>query len=150
MKKFQIILMAVLMAAGMGQSALVIFTNSFSSDTVGSLPVATSVRPFLASQAVTNSLTVVSGSAIGSGNAVRFVDNSTNATVGFEYNFVASSNHQENAIGVSFQYNQRSTAGSSQLNISLQQLEAFGRHPVAGKRTCPHRVQWRHSRREHL
>jgi len=120
MKKFQIILMAVLMAAAVGHSAVItnLFVN-FESDTVGAQPNATSVRPLPASQAATCSVTVVTGSAIGTGNAVRYVDQSTNSPVGFEYNFVASSNHQENAVGVKFTYSQRSTVSTTGFNVNI-------------------------------
>ena len=117
MKKIQIVLMAVLLAAGMGYSA--VLTNlvvNFESDTVGSQPVAAAVRPFV--NVATSSVEVVTGSAIGSGKAVRYIDQSTNAQSGLEYNFVASSNHQENAVGVKFTYTQRSTMADSQ-NISI-------------------------------
>ena len=108
MKKFQIILMAVLMAAGMGYSALL--SVDFSSDTLGSAPTATAVRPVI--QSATGMVQVVTGSAIGSGNAVRYVDNSTEG-VALEYNFVANSNVQQSAVSFSFTYSQRSTSATA-------------------------------------
>ena len=119
MKKIQIILMAVLLAAGAGYSALL--SVNFESDTVGSQPIASAVRPLINSNDLVlgSAVVVVTNSAIGSGKAARYVDNS-GAGTGFEYNFVSGSNTQENAVGVKFTYSQRSTvAVGNSLNIAV-------------------------------
>ena len=125
MKKFQIILMAVLLAAGMGYSAVI--TNlvvDFTGQTVGSQPTgASSVRPLI--DTASNYVRVVSDSGIGQGNAVRIYDNNNttntggNGVTGVEYNFVASSNHQENAVGVKFTFAQRSTTATATVNFNI-------------------------------
>lgn len=97
------------LAVAAGQAALL--SKDFESDTVGSAPVATSVRPTPATS--TNSVLVVAGTAIGTGQGVRFADNSTNIASSLEYNFVASSNTQKSAISASFTYSQNSVGAAN-------------------------------------
>jgi hypothetical protein len=109
MKKMQIILMAVLLAAGMGYSAILTnLTVNFTGQTAGLQPTGANLVEPVANTS-TNFVQVVASSAIGSGEAVRIYDTSTNAGTGLHYNFVAGEAYQVNAVGVKFQYTQRAT-----------------------------------------
>jgi len=122
MKKMQIILMAVLLAAGMGYSAILTnLTVNFTGQTAGLKPTGANLVEPVANTS-TNFVQVVASSAIGSGEAVRIYDTSTNAGTGLHYNFVANEGHQVNAAGVKFQYTQRATlpAGGSTGAFSIQ------------------------------
>ena len=125
MKKLQIILMAVLLAAGAGYSALL--TVDFAGQTVGQQPTgAYRVDPLAGNTNVLLSTKVVNDSMInkGTGNALNVYDNTadTNGVAGVQYNFVSGTNTQESAVGVKFQYTQRSTQtaiGAGNLVVSL-------------------------------
>lgn len=89
MKAFKLML-AVLMAAGAGYSALI--TVNFESDTVGNQPSSGSpaVRPL--TNTATNYVEVVDSVAnkAGTGKGVELVDNNIGAGSALEYNFVSN------------------------------------------------------------
>ncbi len=111
MKKMQIILMAVLLAAGAGYSAL--FTMDFEGQTVGTNPAAPAVvRPVNSLRTVDNQVTVVSTTTMGTGQGVRLLDNGAVGSQ-LEYNFVAASNAQVSAISYTFSYAQTAMANTN-------------------------------------
>ena len=105
MKKIQIILMAALLAATSGYSALLV-NETFESGTVGQAPGAPAiVKPVGSAMTVTNSI-LVTATGPGTGKAVEFLDNAQAQATYLEYNFVASSNAQKSAIAFSFSLSQ--------------------------------------------
>ncbi len=110
MKKIQIILMAVLLAAGAGYSAVLV-NATFETDTVGVGPgvpatgTAAIFKPVQTAATVTNSVKVTA-TGPGSGQAVRVLDDAQAQASYLEYNFAASSNAQKSAISFSFALSQ--------------------------------------------
>ena len=106
MKKTQIILMAVLMAAGAGYSALLLDVN-FESGTNGFAPAADYVRP--SPNNTTQAVQVVNSTLLGGSKAVQFLDVSTQPTAtSLQYNFASNG-----AVVASFSFSPSYTNGTS-------------------------------------
>ncbi len=87
-------------------TTLSLLSVDFESDTLNLKPTTSGaiVRP--ATSTVTNYVTVVSSSTnkAGTGQGVRFLDNSTNASTALEYNFVSNSASQISLVQASFNF----------------------------------------------
>jgi len=92
MKRIQVILTVVLLAALSGYSAPL--TVNFEGGTVGAAPKADKVSPSKAT--AENGVTVIDAAAnkAGTGTGISFIDNSATAGTGLEFNFVADAASQ--------------------------------------------------------
>ena len=121
-----ITLMAALMAAGAGYSALL--TVDFENGSPGFAPVgASTVKP--TSTTTTNEVAVVASSAAGTGKGARFFDNRNDSGCALEYNFVANTASQLSAIKFSFDFAPRAdtaTSSNGTMNVSVGAWGADG------------------------
>ena len=129
MKKMLVTLMAVLMAAGAGYSALLL-SSGFETDTVGATPASLAVNggasytPNNAAWTAVNSFKTVNSSVntAGTGNGVQFVDTSAVATkADFALSAAAS------AVKVSFAFSPVAVSGTgaNYMNVALTAGTAF-------------------------
>ena len=111
MKKIQIVLMTVLLAAFSGYSASL--NVNFENDTVGAAPKASKVSP--AAPEADAGITVIDAAAnkAGTGKGISFIDNSATASTALEYNFVADAASQVSKFMASFNFSciSKSAAG---------------------------------------
>jgi hypothetical protein len=117
MKKIQVILIPVLLAALSGYSAPL--TVNFENDTAGASPKADKVSP--SSATAENGVTVIDAAAnkAGTGQGISFIDNSATAGTGLEFNFVDDAASQVSAFmaGLNFSCINKSDDGKGYIAV---------------------------------
>ncbi len=115
MKKMTWIMMAVLLVAGAGYSALL--TVDFETNTVSSVPLGyTAIRP--SPMTATQYINTVSSTLLGGSQAIKYLDQSSSSSAGgIEYNFVPSGG--QGAVKFRFSFSPQSISGTSSNYISI-------------------------------